>query len=127
MARPDRRGGEAPAERRRRRARHRRGRCALVGERWLASARNDPFARFGGRTIHRPSCRQLRNTHSGAMELKFALLADYATADAAGKLTIVGVFGVVNDVVRVTPIPLPQFWIVAVFNAHVAEGTEHEV
>ena len=61
------------------------------------------------------------------MELKFAHLSDYAAVDAAGKLTIVGQFGVVYDQLKLRPIPFPPFYIVAVFHAHVTEGTDHQI
>jgi len=61
------------------------------------------------------------------MQLKFAHLADYVGVDAAGKLTIVGQFGLVYDQLKARPIPFPPFYIVAVFQAHVTEGTDHQV
>jgi hypothetical protein len=61
------------------------------------------------------------------VKLKFAHLADYAQAEASGKLTIVGLFGVIFDQLKVRPIPFPQFHIVAQFEAKVTEGTDHRV
>jgi uncharacterized protein DUF6941 len=61
------------------------------------------------------------------MVLKFAHLADYAAADVSGKLTIVGQFGIVYDQLKARPIQFPPFYIVAAFQAHVTEGTEHQV
>lgn len=61
------------------------------------------------------------------MKLTFAHLADYASVDAGGKLTIVGLFGVIFDQMKVRPIPFPQFHIVSQFEAKVTEGTDHQV
>lgn len=60
------------------------------------------------------------------MRLKYAHLADYASA-SGGKLTLVGVFANVIDQLKVRPIPFPQFHLVAVFEGHISEGTEHNV
>ena len=61
------------------------------------------------------------------MKLKYAHLADYAGADVSGKLTLVGLFDVIWDQLRVRPVPFPQFHIAAVFEAKVIEGTDHRV
>ena len=61
------------------------------------------------------------------MELRFAHIADFATVDASGKLTIVGAFDVVWDALGVRPIPFPPFYLVAAFEGSVAEGSEHEI
>lgn len=61
------------------------------------------------------------------MKLKYAHLADYAGADASGKVTIVGIFDRIYDALKGRPIPFPQFHIVAVFEARVTEGTDHKV
>ena len=61
------------------------------------------------------------------MELRFAHLADYAAADAAGKLTIVGTFDIVWDQLKTRPIPFPPCYLVASFAANLAEGTEHDL
>lgn len=61
------------------------------------------------------------------MELRFAHLADFATADSAGKLTIVGVFDIVWDQLKKRPIPFPPCYLVAAFATSLAEGTEHEL
>lgn len=61
------------------------------------------------------------------MELRFAHLADYAAADASGKVTIVGIFDVVWDHMGVKPIPFPPCYLVASFAASVSEGSKHDV
>jgi hypothetical protein len=61
------------------------------------------------------------------MELRYALLADYAAEDKVGKPIIVGVFDLVHADPTVRPIVLPPFWLVAQFHAHVTEGTEHRL
>ncbi|MDP9201738.1 MAG: hypothetical protein M3P26_07375 [Gemmatimonadota bacterium] len=60
------------------------------------------------------------------MELRFAHLADYATAGERGKLTIVGIFEVVGASPQ-RPIPLPPFHLVGSFQAHLPEGSDHEL
>lgn len=62
------------------------------------------------------------------MELRFAHLADYATVDSGnGKLTLVGVFDVVWDMLQQRPIPFPLCFLVASFSASIAQGTEHQL
>lgn len=61
------------------------------------------------------------------MELRYAHIADFASVDASGKLTLVGVFDVVWDSLGVRPIPFPPFHLVAAFEASVAEGAEHDI
>jgi len=61
------------------------------------------------------------------MELRFALLADYAAADATGKLTVVGSFDIVWDVIKQRPVPFPPCYLVAAFVASLVEGTEHDL
>jgi hypothetical protein len=61
------------------------------------------------------------------MELRFAHLADFATADASGKLTVVGVFDIVWDNLKQRPIPFPSSHLVAAFAASVAEGSQHQL
>ncbi|MEO6066884.1 MAG: hypothetical protein ABIQ41_02740 [Gemmatimonadales bacterium] len=59
------------------------------------------------------------------MELRFAHLADYAAQDASGKLTIVGVFDVLWDQLKVRPVPFPPCYLVASFAGSLAEGSDH--
>lgn len=61
------------------------------------------------------------------MDLRFAHLADYAAADASGKLTVVGVFDVIWDRAHQRPIPFPPCYLVAEFAASVVEGSEHSL
>ena len=61
------------------------------------------------------------------MELRYAHIADFASVDASGKLTLVGVFDFVWDALGVRPIPFPPFYLVAAFEGSVAEGAEHEI
>lgn len=61
------------------------------------------------------------------MQLRFAHLADYAAADAAGKLTIVGVFDIVWDQLKERPIPFPPCYLVAAFASSLIEGAEHDL
>lgn len=61
------------------------------------------------------------------MELRFAHTADYVAADASGKLTIVGVFDIVWSQIATRPISFPPFYLVAAFEASIAEGAEHPV
>ncbi len=61
------------------------------------------------------------------MHLRFAHLADYAAADASGKLTVVGSFDIVWDQLKKRPIPLPPCYLVASFAASLAEGSEHDL
>lgn len=61
------------------------------------------------------------------MELRFAHLADFASADASGKLTVVGVFDIVLDKLKQRPIPFPLCHLVASFSASVAEGSHHQL
>lgn len=55
------------------------------------------------------------------------MLADYASNDAVGKHTIVGVWDVVYDMLGARPIPLPMCYLVAAVQCHVAEGSKHEL
>ncbi len=59
------------------------------------------------------------------VKLRYAHLADFASVDAGGKVTIVGLFGQIYDTMKVRPIPFPLFHIVAMFEASVTEGTDH--
>lgn len=61
------------------------------------------------------------------MELRFAHIADFASVDASGKLTIVGAFDIVWDNTGTRPISFPPFYLVAAFEASVAEGAEHDI
>ena len=61
------------------------------------------------------------------MDLRYAHLADFASVDANGKLTIVGAFDIVWVGAPVRPIPFPPFYLVAGFEASIVEGADHEV
>lgn len=61
------------------------------------------------------------------MELRFAHVADFASVDSGGKLTIVGVFDIVWDGAGARPIPFPPFYLVAAIEASIAEGADHEI
>ena len=61
------------------------------------------------------------------MELLFAHSADYAGVDGGGKLTIVGVFDIVWAAGGHAPIPFPPFYLVAAFEASIAEGADHKI
>lgn len=61
------------------------------------------------------------------MELRFAHLADYAAADASGKLTVVGIFDLVWDQLNQRPIPFPPCYLVASLAASVSEGSAHKI
>lgn len=60
------------------------------------------------------------------MEFKYAHLADYAGDGGRGKVTIVGIFDTVF-VNEQRPILLPPMSLAASFEAHVTEGTEHQL
>ena len=53
------------------------------------------------------------------MEVKFAVLADYANITREGKLNISGIFDIVNP--PVLPFPLPIFYVVISYEAGAAE------
>ena len=61
------------------------------------------------------------------MDLRFAHLTDYASADASGKLIVVGVFDFIWDNLKQRPIPFPPCHLVASFSGSVAEGSQHQV
>lgn len=61
------------------------------------------------------------------MNLRFAHLADYASTDSSGKLTVVGAFDIVWDALKKRPIPFPPCYLVAAFAASLAEGTDHAI
>jgi len=61
------------------------------------------------------------------MELRFAHLADYAAADSSGKLTVVGIFDLVWDRLKLKPIPFPSCYLVASFAASFGEGSAHQL
>lgn len=53
------------------------------------------------------------------MEVKLAVLADYANVSREGKLNILGIFGVINT--PKFPVKLPSFCVVISFEAGTAE------
>jgi len=53
------------------------------------------------------------------MEVKFAVLADYASISKEGKLNVLGIFDIINP--PVLPFPLPQFYVVVSYEAGAAE------
>jgi uncharacterized protein DUF6941 len=61
------------------------------------------------------------------VDLRYGMLADYAGPGAEGKSIVVGIFDTVYDRLGVRPIPLPPCYLVAVFEAHTTEGTEHQL
>jgi hypothetical protein len=61
------------------------------------------------------------------MELKFAHFADYAAEDRLGKLIIGGIFDQITATTPQRPIVAPAFWLVAQLEAHVTEGTDHQL
>ena len=61
------------------------------------------------------------------MVFKYGLLADYAGEAASHKAMIIGIFDVVYDVLGQRPIPIPQCYLVASFDAHVTEGSVHRL
>ena len=61
------------------------------------------------------------------MKLRFAHLADYAATDSGGKLTLVGAFDVIWDVLKARPIQFPACYLVVSLEASIAEGAEHEL
>lgn len=61
------------------------------------------------------------------MDLRYGLLADYVTDGANGKTIIVGTFDTVFNTLRLTPVPLPPMFLALGFDAHVAEGTDHNI
>ena len=61
------------------------------------------------------------------MELLFAHSADYAGVDGSGKLTIVGAFDILWHAAGQGPIAFPPFYLVAAFEASIAEGADHKI
>ena len=62
----------------------------------------------------------------GNMEVKFAVLADYANITREGKLNVLGIFDVINS--PKFPIILPTFYVVVSYSAGAAEfGTDKNV
>lgn len=61
------------------------------------------------------------------MKLDFGFLADYASPGHNNKLTIIGVFELVHDMLGQVPIPLPPCYLVARFSASVVEGSSHHL
>lgn len=55
-----------------------------------------------------PSLQDTAQPQVDPMDLRFAHLADYASADASGKLTVVGVFDFIWDNLKQRPIPFPR-------------------
>jgi len=53
------------------------------------------------------------------MNVKFALIADYASISREGKLSVSGIFDTINP--PVLPFPLPIFYVVVSFEAGAAE------
>jgi hypothetical protein len=66
-------------------------------------------------------------TRGEVMRLRFAHLADFAGPGHQGKLVVVGIFNRIYDRQKIRPIPFPPFYLVAVFEASLAEGSEHQV
>lgn len=61
------------------------------------------------------------------MEFKYAHLADYAGDGGNGKVTVVGIFDTFFVPSRSRPITLSPMSIVASFEAHITEGTQHQL
>ena len=59
--------------------------------------------------------------------LKYAHLADYAAPGHLGKLTLVGIFDRIYGQRHQGAIPFPQFFLVAVFEASLVEGSDHRI
>jgi hypothetical protein len=59
------------------------------------------------------------------MELRYAHLADFASADASAKITLVGIFDLVFDRVGARPVLFPPCYLAASFAASMAEGSAH--
>ena len=53
------------------------------------------------------------------MDVKFAVLADYANISREGKLNVLGIFDIINP--PVLPFPLPLFYVVISYEAGAAE------
>ncbi len=58
------------------------------------------------------------------MQLRYGTLADYAGEAARGKLTIVGTYDTVYDILKQRPIVFPPSWLVVLLEARVAEGSQ---
>ena len=67
----------------------------------------------------------LERKGQAGMNLRFALLADYAAVIEGGKLLVAGEFDRV--VAPSLPATAPPFYLVARFDAQVSEGTEHRL
>jgi hypothetical protein len=62
----------------------------------------------------------------GTMEVKFAVLADYANVTREGKLNLLGIFDVINT--SKFPVILPTFYVVVSYAAGAAEfGSDKDV
>lgn len=59
------------------------------------------------------------------MELKFGLLADYASVAERGKLVIAGEFDQINA--QTAPVTWPLMFLVARFEASITEGSKHRL
>lgn len=59
------------------------------------------------------------------MDLKFALLADFVNETKEGKANIIGEFDRIHS--PTVPVVHPFLSIAARFEAHISEGTDHEV
>lgn len=57
------------------------------------------------------------------MKLIYGTLCDYAGPGANGKLIIVGAYDTVTDNAHLRPIPFPPSYLLAIFEAHLAEGS----
>jgi len=61
------------------------------------------------------------------MELRYAVMCDFFTQGHRGKTTIVNTFDTVYHVDPSKPIVLPRCFLVASFDASVAEGSSHKL
>src|SRR5215217_4763717 len=81
------------------------------------------------RTAYRVARLVYSRSHAGkgvAMEVKLAVLADYANVSQDGKLNIMGIFQEINA--TALPFPLPQMYLVLTFEAGPAEfGSEKQL
>lgn len=57
--------------------------------------------------------------------MRYAVLADFASSDASGKHTIVGIFDVVFDPAGLGPVAIPPCYLAAALQANMAEGSDH--
>lgn len=61
------------------------------------------------------------------MEMRYGVLADYATSGARGKRVIVGVWDTFCHVGEDRPIRIPRCFLAAAFDASALEGSEHVI